>query len=709
VAGARALFEGRVAWDGVPAVQAGGELPLDAAELLREPARALRRLPAARLEARVAVPSFPLARLAGRAGLPKDLAGTLAGDGALRGTLRQPRGEIGLDALGLQAFGYRDAELHAVVALGDGVTAFAARAALGGGEVAQANAAVYVAAEDLADRAILDRAPFDLDVVVPEADLGRFGGRVPLAGRVRGRLVASGKLAAVRVEASLHGDAVRLQDRPLGDVDAVARASHGRITASAKLAVASGGTLDAALEARSELGLAAVRSGALGDAPATLTVTADRVDLGFLPALAPGTVRSASGELGADLAAKGPLRRLRPQGSVRLAGGRLAIAELGEWTGIEVDAALSEDALRVTRLEARRGAGRLRATAEATGIALRDGPGRLAARVTATDLTIPRAGQDVITLGDLEATADGTFTADVLKAEVRVPKGELRLPKRLPREVQGLERREDIVIGTEKPKRARKHGEPPAPGEDPDPYRVVVHVVVPNRLWVRGTDPRLDVELRADATFDAIGARVYAEGQVEVVRGELEPIGGRRFEIERARLTFTGGAPGDALLDAVARYENPAAVVTVTVSGSTTAPVIKMTSVPPMDEAQIAMLIATGRTELKAGSGGVGTLTGEEAGKAALGAVVTNVFQGVIADKLPVDTIALDSAQIRAGKYLTDKVYVGYTYDLEARPEEGENANEVRLQYQISPRWTFEARAGDAGSGGGSLIWSKDY
>jgi translocation and assembly module TamB len=204
---------------------------------------------------------------------------------------------------------------------------------------------------------------------------------------------------------------------------------------------------------------------------------------------------------------------------------------------------------------------------------------------------------------------------------------------------------------------------------------------------------------------------------VEVVRGEVEPIGGRVFHVERGKITFMGGEPKEAVLDIEARYENPSAKVTVTVSGDTTKPQLKMSSDPPMDESQIAILIATGRTELKAGSGGVGTLTGEEAGKAALGVVATQLFRQAIADKLPLDTVAFESAEragttsfnLRAGKYVTDKIYVGYTRVLEAEIEEGQNQNEVRVEYQISPRWTFESRYGDAKTGGASLIWSKDY
>jgi len=64
---------------------------------------------------------------------------------------------------------------------------------------------------------------------------------------------------------------------------------------------------------------------------------------------------------------------------------------------------------------------------------------------------------------------------------------------------------------------------------------------------------------------------------------------------------------------------------------------------------------------------------------------------------------------VRAGKYVTDKIYVGYVRRFEADVEEGENADEMRVEYRITPRWTAESRYGTSGSGGASLVWSKDY
>jgi translocation and assembly module TamB len=210
-------------------------------------------------------------------------------------------------------------------------------------------------------------------------------------------------------------------------------------------------------------------------------------------------------------------------------------------------------------------------------------------------------------------------------------------------------------------------------------------------------------------TYEASGAEEYVRGYVESVRGTVEPIPGRTFTLERTRIQFTGGPPGAATLDVEAKYTNPAAIVTAKVTGPVQKPEITLSSQPPMDEAQIALLIATGQRELKAGTAGVSTLTGAEAGKAALGAVATTAFRELVANKLPIDTVTVQSGSIRAGTYVTDKIYVGYTRRFEADVEHGENPDEVRVEYQITPRWIFESRYGTAQSGGASLIWSKDF
>ncbi len=234
--------------------------------------------------------------------------------------------------------------------------------------------------------------------------------------------------------------------------------------------------------------------------------------------------------------------------------------------------------------------------------------------------------------------------------------------------------------------------------------RVIGALVQPLIFWaVIGSG------LQGSFRMPGTGSGDYTEGAVDVVRGTVDPIAGRHFAVQRGRVQFTGGPPSAALLDVEATYDNPVAKVTVTVAGPLSKPEVKLSSQPPLDDAQIAMLIATGQTELKPGAGGVGTLSGEEAGKAALAALATQAFKNLVANKLPLDTVALDSGALRAGKYVTDRIYVGYTRKFSADPAKGENEDELRVEYKISPGWTFESRYGNAQAGGASLVWSRNY
>ena len=163
------------------------------------------------------------------------------------------------------------------------------------------------------------------------------------------------------------------------------------------------------------------------------------------------------------------------------------------------------------------------------------------------------------------------------------------------------------------------------------------------------------------------------------------------------------------MLDVSARYDNPTAVVRATVTGTLAKPQLQLSSEPPLKEAQIALLVATGRTELKAGVGGVNTLAAGDAGLAAAGAVAMGVFKDLLSDKLPVDSVSLDSTAVSAGKYLTDRIYVGYVRRFDAKPEKGENPDEVRVEYQLAPGWQVETRYGSGQSGGVSVLWTRIY
>lgn len=707
--GERLRVSSHVALDGHRAVTVDAEVPLDLSDVLDRPAASLRALRAAPLEGSLAVTGLELGPLSGRAGVPSRLAGTVDGAGSFSGSIDAPRARVALDVGKAAWAGYRDLAGRIEVALLDASVSAQGRLALAGDEAARFEVSLRAPVERLRSLDELGKAPLRAEVTVPKVSLARAASaELPLAGVVDARLAAAGTLAAPEVTLSCTGEGVTVEGRPLGSARLEARYVRARTSGNLVLSPSAGGSLRATFAVAHDLGLRA-EGPPLLEAPVELSAVAEDLDLGFLPALAPGTVRTAAGKLSLDVRASGPLGRPSPRGTLRVTEGRLAVAEYGEWERIAVEAAVTEDALELSRLEVHRGAGQLSARASARGLRAAGG-GTVEAHLTSDGFTFTRAGMDVARV-DLRADATGTWDGSKLAVDVLVPRGTVRLPRRAPRELQSLETRKDIVVGkrAERRRRAGAVREAAAAAAPVRPFTVAARLRVERNLFVKGDDPRVDVELKADIQYERVGSEDYVQGSVEVVRGSVEPIAGRSFIIERGRVQFTGGPPSAAMLDVEARYDNPAAVVTVNVQGPTSKPEIQLHSEPPMDEGQIAMLIATGRTELKAGSGGVGTITGEEAGKAALGAIATQAFKNLVADKLPLDTVALESGALRAGKYVTDKIYVGYTRRFDADPQRGENPDEVRVEYQISPHWTFESRYGNAQAGGASLIWSREY
>lgn len=681
------------------------QVPLDLGDLVARPEETLRALERAPIQARANVTSLDLGALAGRAGIPQGIAGLVDARADLTGTAVAPRGVATVDVASAAWKGWRRVGAHLELSAREQGIAASGTITSAGQDALRFQGSLGGRPERLARRDAFLAAPLEIEGVIPRVALAPAAGEaLPVSGTLDGRLAASGTPRAPRVTVEVAGTGVSIEGRQLGDARAAARYAERRSEAEVTLRPSSGGTLRASLAVSADLGLGA-RGGALRDAPAEATAVSEGVDLAFLAALAPGTIRSAAGQLALDVRAKGPLGRLSPRGTLRVGGGRLAIAELGEWTDVEIDARVTDDDVEVSRLDLRRGKGRLSANGALRG--LRSEAARLSARLRADSFTVARAGMDLATF-DVAADTSGTWRGGDLALEVKIPHGVVRLPKKSPRTLQSLEQRTDIVVGRRAEKKKEEAARAAPTGPAAEPFSVHAHVVVPRNLFVKGDNPKMDIELKADVRYERSGGEDYAEGSIEVVRGNVEPIAGRNFVIGRGVVQFTGPLRA-ALLDLVATYHNPAADVTATVVGPLRKPEVKLTSKPEMDEAKIAVLLAIGRTELKPGSGAASTLSAEEAGKAALGAIATQAFRNLVQDKLPLDVVALDAEGLRTGKYVTDKIYVGYVRRLDADPTKNENQDEVRFEYQITPRWMFESRYGNAQSGGASLIWSKDY
>lgn len=69
----------------------------------------------------------------------------------------------------------------------------------------------------------------------------------------------------------------------------------------------------------------------------------------------------------------------------------------------------------------------------------------------------------------------------------------------------------------------------------------------------------------------------------------------------------------------------------------------------------------------------------------------------------------LSGTQLEAGRYVADKLYVGYVGRVGADPSLYQNRNAMHVEYQLSSRWGVDGEYGDVGTGSLDLTWKKNY
>ena len=378
----------------------------------------------------------------------------------------------------------------------------------------------------------------------------------------------------------------------------------------------------------------------------------------------------------------------------------------------------SNDRVSLDDLEAHTESGTLKLTALGT----RDGPQwTLKANGEATDFPVFTEDQLVATLS-LRTNLDGTARKGHVEIDkIHIPEAHVTLPTQSRRDLQSLSRPDDIILLRNgkpvDPKRARK-----APGEDraaeaalggsgelheeTRATSIVLVLDATKNLWVKGQDLNVEVGLSPDFRVE-VGEETDLFGEVRILRGRLDVLG-RRFDFQKNSVVRFTGPPTEPALNVTAVYNNVKAGVKVSmhVQGQAGDVQLVPTSEPPLTESEIYTLLATGRTNLKRGSGG--SEIGSAQAVSVLGSLAASQLKSAVSDKVGLDVLSVEAgdegqllqgATLEAGKYLTDELYVGYAGKVGADPTKYENANAVRLEYQFLPRWSFEATYGDAKSG----------
>jgi len=568
--------------------------------------------------------------------------------------------------------------------------------------------------------------PLDLSrlpVVVGEGRLARR-----LRGTVEANVQGRGSLQAPTLVAEARTEQLGAGQTPLGKAEVKVDYRQARAQLAAALSSVNGGSLN--VDARTDLDVSfpAIRRGLKPtSAPFQATVTARRFDLAFLTGFTT-TLRKVAGTLDIDARASGTAAAPQAQGKVEWKDGVLGLSGFGEYQRVHLLLNASNDRVSLDDLEAHTESG----TLKLTGLGTRDGPQwTLKASGEATDFPIFTEDQLVATLS-LRTNLDGTARKGHVELDkIHIPEAHVTLPTQSRRDLQNLSRPDDIILLKNgkpvDPKRARKVlaqdraaeaalGGSGALPEETRATTIVLILDATKNLWVKGQDLNVEVGLSPDFRVE-LGEATDLFGEVRILRGRLDVLG-RRFDFQKNSVVRFTGPPTEPALNVTAVYNNVKAGVKVSmhVQGQAGDVQLVPTSEPPLTESEIYTLLATGRTNLKRGSGG--SEIGSAQAVSVLGSLAASQLKTAVSDKVGLDVLSIEAgdegqllqgASLEAGKYLTDDLYLGYAGKVGADPTKYENANAVRLEYQFLPRWSFEATYGDAKSGSADVVWTRDY
>lgn len=267
---------------------------------------------------------------------------------------------------------------------------------------------------------------------------------------------------------------------------------------------------------------------------------------------------------------------------------------------------------------------------------------------------------------------------------------------RLPRiDVSGTVRVPEALISVEQ---IAGQGVPASPdsvvhgrveGESIRPLEVTADVRVELGDSVRYTGSNLDVGL------DGALAVSYASGLSPTASGSVSLAGrydayGQSLTLERGELLFAGPLD-DPAVDVLAVREIGATTVGIRLTGTLRAPSPSLFSDPLMSDANALSYLMFGRPLSASDDEETASL---QSAALALGLqqalpVVQRVGETLGLDELSIEMSEVDAGALMAGKYLSPRVYMSYTYGLFNR------IGGFLLRYDINERFSIETRSGD--------------
>lgn len=230
-------------------------------------------------------------------------------------------------------------------------------------------------------------------------------------------------------------------------------------------------------------------------------------------------------------------------------------------------------------------------------------------------------------------------------------------------------------------------------------YGLDIGISAPGHVFVRGLG--LDAELSGNMRLNGTLAHIVPSGQLDLLRGRLNVLG-KRFVLDDGRAQLLGSLV--PYIDFSASTDAVGSTATVVVSGPANAPELHFTSSSGLPEEEVLAQLIFGANlgnvsafQLVQLANTVATLSGR--GGEGLSNRLRKRF-GL--DDLDVTVDDAGNAALKAGKYLTDRIYSEASVGLDGRTK-------IDLSLTVNKNLTVKGTAGTDGQSGLGIVFGKDY
>jgi translocation and assembly module TamB len=395
-------------------------------------------------------------------------------------------------------------------------------------------------------------------------------------------------------------------------------------------------------------------------------------ELGFVPLLVPEIDR-LSGSLDADLSLAGSIRKPEFNGAMVLSDGAMDLYQVNllmRDMGARVEVAGSKLSLNAhTKI----GAGNAQIAGELHWLD----------RKSSGLVTLRGENLRMVNVPEMrvDASPNLNFRIDGRRVDVG---GSLVVPyaRIKPADLTGavLSSGDEVIVGDQ-------------PVAEEQRYQIYtdLRLVLGNDVQIEtyGLAGRLSGSVSASSDPAGIGR---GAGELKIEEGKYTAYG-RKLDIERGRLIFSGGLASDPGVDIRAVKKFPDLTAGVNVRGKLRNPQLGFFSDPSLPQSQIVSILVAGGTieSLQTNSSStkqVGLARNELLAQG--GALVAQQIGARLGlEDISIESNAANQTSLVLGKFLNPRLYVSYGVSL------AESINTVKLRYTLGDRWTIKTEAGE--------------